>query len=93
LFNFAGDSASTTRNFFSMGRPGSLAEGLKSYAKGDVISLHPDFISHFRVPNVVLIPIADKQATWDLFIVWQRGKTSGPLPALLDSLQVRSLKK
>lgn len=74
--------------FVSIGRAKSLAEGLKFCAKVDVISLHPDFISHVRVPNVVMIPIADKQATWDLFVVWQRGRTSGPLRALLDSLQL-----
>ena len=30
---------------------------------------------------------AEKEATWDLFVVWQRGKTAGPLRALLDCLQ------
>jgi len=34
-----------------------------------------------------MIPIAEKEATWDLFVVWQRGKTAGPLRALLDCLQ------
>jgi len=74
--------------FVSTGRPKSLAECLKFCAKVDVISMHPDFISHIRVPNVVMIPITDKQATWDLFLVWQRGRTSDPLRALLDSLQL-----
>jgi hypothetical protein len=30
-----------------------------------------------------------KEATWDLFVVWQRGKTAGPLRALLDALQLK----
>jgi hypothetical protein len=38
-----------------------------------------------RILNMV--PIAEKEATWDLFVVWQRGKTAGPLRALLDALR------
>jgi hypothetical protein len=48
--------------------------------------LYPSSISHLRIPNVVMVPIADTGATWDLFVAWQRGKTSGPLRALLDAL-------
>jgi hypothetical protein len=33
-----------------------------------------------------MIPVDDTQATWDFFIVWQRGLTAGPLRVLLDSL-------
>jgi DNA-binding transcriptional LysR family regulator len=68
--------------------PTSLAEGIALSANEDTVSLHPAFISHLRVPNVVMIPIADPGATWDLFVVWQRGKTAGPLRALLDALAV-----
>jgi hypothetical protein len=34
-----------------------------------------------------MIPIAQKKATWDLFVVWQRGKTADPLRSLLECLQ------
>src|SRR5260221_6886065 len=30
----------------------------------------------------------DKEVTWDLFVVWQRGKTPRPLRALLDALRL-----
>jgi hypothetical protein len=53
-------------------------------------SPNPSFVSHLAIPNVVMTPIADKEATWDVFVVWQRGKTAGPLRALLDSLQIKS---
>src|SRR5436190_12738154 len=77
--------------FVSIGQPASLAEaslaeGLVLSANEGAISLHPIFISHLGIPNVVLVPVADKEATWDLFVVWQRGKTSGPLRTLLDAL-------
>ncbi len=75
--------------FVIIGEPTSLAEGLVMAANEGAVSLNPSFISHLRIPNVVMIPIADKQATWDLFVVWQRGKTSTPVRALLDSLQLK----
>ena len=51
------------------------------------IALSPAYISYLTGPNAVMIPIAEKQATWDLFVVWQRGKTAGPLRTLLQCLQ------
>jgi hypothetical protein len=45
---------------------------------------------HLRIPNVVMVPIAEKRATWDLFIAWQRGRMSNPLRALLDSFQLKA---
>ena len=66
----------------------SLAEGLSLAANEDEVSLYPLSIS--RIPNVVMVSIADTGATWDLFVAWQRGKTSGPLRALLDALTLKS---
>jgi hypothetical protein len=40
-------------------------------ANEGAISLQPSLISHLSIPNVVMVPIAEKQATWDLSIVWQ----------------------
>jgi len=75
--------------FVTIGQPTSLAEGLALAANEGAISLNPSFISHLGIPNVVMVPIADKEATWDLFVVWQRGKISGPLRALLDAMTSR----
>ena len=47
------------------------------------------FISHLNVPNVVMVPIADAGATWDLFVVWQRGKIASPLRTLLSELNLK----
>lgn len=76
-------------SFVSLEQPVSLAEELAIAANEGAISMHPIFISHLGIPNVVMVPIADKEATWDLFIVWQRGKTSGPLRALLEAVQLK----
>ena len=76
--------------FVSIGQANSLAELLVMSANEGAISLQPSFISHLSIPNVVMVPIAEKRATWDLSIVWQRGKMSGPLRALLDSFQLKA---
>ena len=68
----------------------SLVECLAVAANEEVISIQPAFISHLNVPNVVMVPIADAGATWDLFVVWQRGKIAGPLRTLLSELNLKS---
>jgi DNA-binding transcriptional LysR family regulator len=68
----------------------SLVESLALAANEEAISIQPAFISHLNVPNVVMVPIADAGATWDLFIVWQRGKIASPLRTLLSELNLKS---
>ena len=68
----------------------SLVESLALAANKEAISIQPAFISHLNVPNVVMVPIADAGATWDLFVVWQRGKIAGPLRALVSELNLKS---
>jgi hypothetical protein len=67
-----------------------LVESLALAANEDAISIQPAFISHLNVPNAVLVPIADAGATWDLFVVWQRGKVASPLRTLLSELNLKS---
>ena len=67
-----------------------LAESLAVAANEDAISIQPAFISHLNVPNVVMVPIADAGATWDLFVVWQRGEIASPLRTLLSELNLKS---
>ena len=71
-------------------REDGLVEILAMAANEEAISIQPAFISHLKVPNVVLIPIADAGATWDLFIVWQRGNIASPLRTLLKELNLKS---
>jgi DNA-binding transcriptional LysR family regulator len=66
----------------------SLVESLSLAANEEAISIQPAFISHLNVSNVVLVPIADAGATWDLFVVWQRGKITSPLRTLLSELDL-----
>jgi DNA-binding transcriptional LysR family regulator len=71
-------------------RKDGLAETLTLAANEEAISIQPAFISHLNVPNVVMVPIADAGATWDLFVVWQRGKIGSPLRTLLSELNLKS---
>jgi hypothetical protein len=48
------------------------------------------FVRHPEVPNVVIVPIAYKGATWDVFVAWQRGKAAAPVRALIDALGLKS---
>src|SRR6185295_3798806 len=79
--------------FISIGPATSLTEGLVIAANEGAVSLHAAFISHLSIPNVVMVPISDAGATWDLFLVWQRGKTSATLRALLDAVVLKSGKR
>ncbi len=67
-----------------------LVESLALAANEEAISIQPAFISHLKVPNVLMVPIADAGATWDLFIVWQQGKIDSPLRTLLSELNLKS---
>jgi DNA-binding transcriptional LysR family regulator len=68
----------------------SLVESLALAANEEAISIQPTFISHLNVPNVVMVPITDAGATWDLFVVWQRGKITSSLQTLLSELNLKS---
>jgi DNA-binding transcriptional LysR family regulator len=68
----------------------SLAESLAVAANEEAISIQPAFIAHLSAPNVVLVPLADARATWDVFVVWQPGKATAPLRTLLDELNLKS---
>ena len=67
-----------------------LVESLALAANEEAISIQPAFVSHLKVPNVLMVPIADAGATWDLFIVWQQGKIASPLRTLLKELNLKS---
>src|ERR1700728_2086370 len=71
-------------------RGDGLMETLALAANEEAISIQPAFISHLNVPNVVMVPIADSGATWDLFVVWQPGEIASPLRTLLSELNLKS---
>lgn len=65
--------------------PGSLDEGLAMVANEDAVVLLPAYVRHRAAPGVVLRPIVDPAATWELFLVWRRGHKTEPLNALVEA--------
>jgi hypothetical protein len=48
------------------------------------------FVRHLKIPNVAIVRITDEDATWDLFVAWQHGKTVPPVRVLIDALGRKS---
>ena len=68
------------------GSANSVAHAFTLVVNEGLIGLMPDYFREHPAPGVAMVPVDDAQATWDFFIVWQRGLTAGPLRVLLDSL-------
>jgi len=55
-------------------------------AKEDAVTLGPAFLRRCKAPDAVVVPVADTGATWNLFLVWQRGQITEALRTLLNDL-------
>jgi DNA-binding transcriptional LysR family regulator len=66
--------------------PDELSGTLGMVANEDMVALLPAFMRDRTVPGIVIIPVADAKATWNLFVAWQRGQISEPLRTLLSAL-------
>ena len=64
----------------------SLAHALSLVVSENAVGLFPQFVSDEAAPGVVMRPIADAHAKWDFLVVWQRGRATAPMRALLDAL-------
>ncbi len=64
----------------------SLPHGLEMVGNEGAVALMPAYARHQVTPCLTMLPVAEPEAAWDLFIVWQRGKTAGPLRTFLDAL-------
>lgn len=64
----------------------NISESLDLVSNEGAVILLPAFMRHLRHPGVVLRPLADREVTWELMVVWQRGKIGGLLKTLLDGL-------
>jgi DNA-binding transcriptional LysR family regulator len=55
-------------------------------AKEDAVTLGPAFLRRCKAPDAAVVPVTDTGATWNLFLVWQRGQTTKALHTPLDAL-------
>jgi DNA-binding transcriptional LysR family regulator len=64
----------------------SLSDALSLVVNEGAVAILPDYLRDYPTAGVAMIPIADAAARWDLSVAWQRGRTAGPLQALLAAL-------
>ncbi|WP_068771726.1 LysR family transcriptional regulator [Termitidicoccus mucosus] len=64
----------------------SLAQSMSLLLTEEAVALHPAYLADARFPGVVFRPLRDKNAQWDMYVAWQRGRAPAPLLAFLDSL-------
>ncbi|HRE81152.1 MAG TPA: LysR family transcriptional regulator [Opitutaceae bacterium] len=64
----------------------TLDESFALVANEGAVAIVPVYMSHHVVPGLTLLPLADSEVTWQLVVVWQRGKTGGALGGLLEAL-------
>jgi DNA-binding transcriptional LysR family regulator len=56
------------------------------------VTLAPAYMRDFPAVGVAMVPLADAEATWDFLVVWQRGRTAGPLNTFLEALSLAATK-
>jgi DNA-binding transcriptional LysR family regulator len=66
----------------------SLSDGLSLVVNEGAVALLPAYTRHLLTTCFSMIPLSDPEATWDMVVVWQRGKPSAALKAFLDALPV-----
>ena len=64
----------------------SLSRMLSLVAGDGAVTLVPAYMRELPAAGVVMVPVADAGATWDFLVVWQRGRTAGPVAVLLEAL-------
>lgn len=66
-----------------VGDSDSLSHGFSMVVSDGAVALVPAYVVREAMPQVVFRPLADKRATWDLVMAWQRGKVSAPVQTVL----------
>lgn len=64
----------------------SLAQGFSLISSEGLVSIAPAYLQGYPAAGVVMVPISDEGAKWDFLIVWQRGRLSASMKAMLDAL-------
>lgn len=73
-----------------IGEADSIGELFSMVASEGAVTLLPDYFSGSPPPCTVLIPLEDTGATWDLLLLWQRGRAPVVLRAMVDLLTQRA---
>jgi DNA-binding transcriptional LysR family regulator len=66
--------------------PGGIAEGFSAVANDGAVALLPAIFRRHKRPGMILVPIADPGATWEMVVAWQKSHNAESLLALVDAL-------
>ena len=64
----------------------SIGESFSLVASEGAVMLLPDYFARTPPPGTVLLPLIDEAATWDLLLIWQRGRAPAVLKAMVDMM-------
>lgn len=62
----------------------SIGEAFSRVASEGAVMLLPDYFATAPPPGTILLPLIDEAARWDLLLIWQRGRASAVLKAMVD---------
>ena len=69
----------------------SIVDGITNVlslvASESAVTLLPYYFLEFKHPGVAFVPVADAGATWDLVVLWQRGRVPASVRALVHELE------
>ncbi len=64
-------------------RADNLADSINLVASSRSVVILPEYAQN-QTSGIRMVPLADPDVTWDLMLVWRRGKVAGALRALLE---------
>ena len=64
----------------------SMSQGFSIVITEDAVGLVPGYLLTQRIPGIAMVPVSDEGAEWELLVLWQRGRTSKAVHALLEHL-------
>ncbi|MBS0661305.1 MAG: LysR family transcriptional regulator [Verrucomicrobia bacterium] len=64
----------------------SIGESFSLVASEGAVLVLPDYFAETPPPGVKLLPLSDDAARWDLLLLWQRGRPSAVLKAMIELL-------
>ena len=64
----------------------SVTHMLSLITSEGAVTLVPGYMRDLPSAGVKMIPVSDAEAGWDFLVVWQRGRTAGPLQTLIEAL-------
>lgn len=64
----------------------SIGESFSLVASEGAVLVLPDYFAETTPPGVKLVPLIDEAARWDLLLLWQRGRPTAVMKAMIELL-------